>query len=181
MFDIGASWAVFQRKHINPAEHITQWQRLRRSERARLLRHLVGGGLEPRDVRRLMGRLDQGYKEGGTRAFGAKPLPVHPVSPFERFPFKPLESVLSSTRTWGAKAHLRKAADRVNEGAIVTLLSLSPTALYHQVSFNDDGVWVQRGGVFGKSDRASPLFRMTTRQRRAEKERARVASQRGFS
>jgi glycosyltransferase involved in cell wall biosynthesis len=180
LFDIGASWAVFQRKHIPQSEHASQWKRLRVSERKRLLRHLVGGGLEPRDVRRLMGRLDDGYVEGTTRACGQMRLPTHPVTAFELFPSRARGSTLMSTRPWHMRKDLAEAAERVKVGAIVTLLDLSPTALFHHVKFTRDGVWLQRGGLFGKSNRDAPLFRLTTHAHRTEKERARVARQRGL-
>lgn len=187
LFDIGASWAVFLRKHSVDAERTLQWKRLRAAERARLLRHLVVGGLEPRSVRQLMGRLDAGYEAGLARDIAPTQLPVHPSQPFRIFPFRPRKSTLIATRPIRFKADLEQAAERVKNGEIVTLLSLSPTAMYHHVSFDlpqngaeQSGVWVQRGGLFGKSDRDEPILRMTTRSRRVEKERSRVARQRGL-
>lgn len=180
LFDIGASWAVFQRKHIAQIEHAPQWTRLRNDERHRLLRHLVTGGLEPRDVRRLMRRLDEGYAAGTVRPFGKSHLPTHPVAAFEKFPFKPRNSVLVQARPWRLKEARTKAEEIARNGSIVTLFSFSLTAMYHQVGFTRSGIWLQRGGLFGKSKRSEPLFKMTTRARRVEKERGRVASQRGL-
>jgi hypothetical protein len=45
----------------------------------------------------------------------------------------------------------------------------------------DDGTWEQRGGLFGKSDRSDPWFRLTTRKRRLRREIARVAAARGLT
>ncbi|MGC1502603.1 MAG: glycosyltransferase family 2 protein [Sulfitobacter sp.] len=180
LFDIGASWAVFQRKHIPPSERGAQWKRLRIVERQRLLRHMVTGGLEPPSVLRLMRRLDLGFAEGLKRALTPAKLAAHPVSPFKTFPARARKSVLLSSRLLTFREDLQTAAERVKNGEIVTLMRLSYTAMYHQLSFNDAGVWVQRGGLFGKSDRTEPLCRMTTRSRRLEKEQRRVARQRGF-
>lgn len=180
LFDIGASWAVFQRKHVARHQRAAQWARLRTAERKRLVRHLVSGSLEPGDVRRLMERLDAGYAEGLGRHIDPVKLPVHPVSPFHPFPGRVRENMMIVTRPIRYRADREKAAQLVRGGAIVTLLNMSPTALFHHLRFEADGVWVQRGGLFGRSDRNAPLFRLTTRRRRAEKERRRVERQRGI-
>ncbi len=187
LFDIGASWAVFMRKHLVEGERPRQWSVLRKAERARLVRHMVDGGLDPLGVRRLMRRLDEGFRAGQEREIIPPQLPVHPAQPFRAFPGKPRRSVLLATRPARFRQDMARAAERARGGEIVTLLSLSPTALYHRVSFDlypdgdvPGGLWVQRGGLFGKSDRSGPVVAMTTRSRRVEKERVRVARQRGL-
>jgi GT2 family glycosyltransferase len=180
LFDIGASWAFFQRKHVVTSERAAQWTRLRAAERQRLLRHMVTGGLEPRSVRQLMRRLDLGFAEGLERNLTPAKLAAHPAAPFKSFPAPARKAVQMPSRPITFRKDLKAAADRVKNGEIVTLMSLSFTAMYHHLSLNEDGVWVQRGGLFGKSDRSEPLCRMTTRSRRLEKEQRRVARQRGF-
>ena len=180
LFDIGASWAVFQRKHVASSERGAQWARLRAAERLRLLRHMVTGGLEPHSVRKLMRRLDLGFAEGLGRDLTSVKLPAHPAAPFKAFPARVRKSVVLPSRPLTFRRDLRTAAQRVKNGEIVTLMCLSVTAMFHHLSLNDDGVWVQRGGLFGKSDRKKPFFHMTTRSRRLEKEQRRVARQRGF-
>lgn len=181
LFDIGASWAVFQRKHIPPGDHAAHWQRLRDEQRQRVLRHMVAGGLEPRDVRRLMRRLDAGYAEGQDRAPGQSQLPGHAASPFKPFPSTARPSTFLATRPLRAQVTRQEAAKRVKNGEIVTVLNLSLGSIFHKVSFEADGIWMQKGGLFGRSDRIQPLFRITSRSRRVQKERARVALQRGLS
>ena len=181
LFDIGASWAVFQRKHIPAADHANQWKRLRQDQRKRLLRHMVGGGLEPRDVRKLMKRLDQGYKQGQSRAFGTPKMAAHPAVPFTPFPSRSRKSVVVSTRPFRAQRDFRTAQKRVNNGEIVTLYNLSRSAMFHKSWFDVSGMWIQKGGIFGKSDRKMPFFRMTTRSRRLSYEQSRVTTQRGFN
>jgi hypothetical protein len=180
LFDIGASWAVFQRKHIPEAEHAPHWEARRHHERQRLLRHMVTGGLEPRDVRRLMKRLDQGYVAGQDRVLTAAKLASHPSAPFNAFPAQMRHSTIILSRPSHFSKDMENAADRVKKGEIVTVLSLSPSAIYHKVFFNEYGVWVLTGGMFGRSDRSAPLFRLTTRSRRGQKEARRVARQRGL-
>lgn len=181
LFDIGASWAVFQRKHIPKTEHTAQWQRLRSEQRQRLLLHMVSGNLEPRDVRRLLKGLDQGYKDGQSRSFGGLQLAAHPAAPFHPFPSARRESVLISTRPLRLRRDLAKAREKVKDGKIVTLLNLSRTSMFHRAWFDISGIWIQKGGIFGKSDRKMPLFRFTTRSRRLAFERSRVSTQRGLS
>ncbi|NNE53712.1 MAG: glycosyltransferase family 2 protein [Sulfitobacter sp.] len=181
LFDIGASWAVFQRKHVGEAQRVRQWNFLRGSERRRLLRHMVRGALEPRDLRRLMKRLDAGYAEGQERPNGQGALAQHPAAPFRPFPAQRRSAEMILSRPLRLAADREEAARRVKEGQIITLLSLSPTALYHRVEFTAAGVWEQRGGLFGRSDRTMPLFSLTTRTRRMKREKARIALQRGLT
>lgn len=180
LFDIGASWAVFQRKHIPQAERGDHWKDLRAHERQRVLRHMVTGGLEPRDVKRLMKRLDQGYAEGQVRNLGQMKLAAHSSAAFKCFPSRVRTSVMVPSRPLRFKQDLETAVTRVKNDEIVTIISLSMSAMFHQLSFHESGVWVQRGGIFGKSDRSGPMFRLTSRSRRFEGEKSRVARSRGL-
>ena len=180
LFEIGASWGVFQRKHIPKDDHAAHWSVQHASERRRLLGHMVTGRLEPRDVRRLMKQLRAGYVEGQTRSFGGAALarhavlPFRPVAPHRR---KPRYRVVRGLR---GTAELDAAASSVAKGGTIeTVLILSRTALFHHVSFTPQGVWVQRGGLFGRADRNERIFRMTSLSRRHVLEQARIALVRG--
>lgn len=180
LYEIGASWAVFQRKHIVKIDHAGHWQKIIGSERRRLLSHMVAGRLEPRDVRRIMKRLVAGYAEGRTRALGGAVVPRHAVEPFQPVLHTLRKSEFTALTGWRGTSAIFAAAKRVSEGSIETVLVMSRTTLFHQVTFNEQGVWVQRGGMFGRSDRRGPLFVMTTLKRRAARERARIAAVRGL-
>ncbi|KEJ90704.1 glycosyltransferase family 2 protein [Sulfitobacter donghicola] len=180
LYEIGASWGVFQRKHIPKDERADHWRLQYRSERHRLLTHMVAGRLEPRDVRRLMKRLSKGYKEGQERSFGGAAMAKHAVLPFRPVKNAARAARFSAVRGLRGKTLLKEAATRVAAGNIETVLILSRTALFHKTFFNEDGVWVQRGGIFGRSDRAAPLFRLTSFQRKLVKEKERVALVRGL-
>lgn len=180
LYEIGASWAVFQRKYIPKLERSAHWRVQFSAERRRLLGHMVAGRLEPRDVRRLMKRLAAGYAEGQQRSFGAAQLPRHAVQPFRPVPFRRREANFTPVKGLRGTAAIEAAALRVSSGAIETILVLSRTALYHSVQFTRDGVWVQRGGIFGRANREEPLFRVTTFQRRSDRERARISGARGL-
>jgi GT2 family glycosyltransferase len=180
LYEIGASWAVFQRKHIPQVDRKVHWLAQVAAERRRVMQHMVAGGLEPRDVRFLMKRLAAGYAEGLDRGLGGARLPKYPVQPFR--PAVCVRRVARFTALRGVRGTraLRDAAVRVTAGSIETVLVMSHTALFHRVFFDAQGVWVQQGGVFGRSDRDQPLFRLSSFNRRSLRERARVALVRGL-
>jgi len=61
LFQIGASMAYFSSKFGGSQKALEDFRRL---ERKRLIRHVVAGGLEPRDVERLLRQLDDGFATG---------------------------------------------------------------------------------------------------------------------
>lgn len=181
LFAIGASWAVFHRKHLPVSERDAHWEDLRAAQRRRLLRHMVSGGLEPRDVDRLMQRLDSGYAEGRDRPYGTGALTTVPKTPFKRFPARARASVTIQSRPLRLKRDLAQAARKAEAGYIATVFCLSATALFHRVAFRPaEAIWLQTGGIWGKSDRKTPLFQWVRRSTRLSRERMRVARQRGL-
>jgi GT2 family glycosyltransferase len=181
LFEIGASWAVFQRKFIAHDQHSSHWKRQQDSERHRALSHMVSGGLEPRNVRYLMRRLRDGYRDGHSRELGKGALVSHAADAFKAYPFKTRNSTLETVGIRGSIAAQEHAKSRVKSKEILTLLILSPTALYHHVTFHKDGYWVQRGGTFGKSDRTDKPFKLITKAARTRKEVTRIRTVRGLS
>ncbi len=180
LFDIGASWAVFQRKHVAQVDRVPQWRTLRAEQRQRLLKLLQTGQLEPRNIRFLMKRLDQGYIAGQARKAAATNLPKHAAAPFHRFPSIPRRAEMIVSRLIRAAEDRKRALEHVASGHIVTFFVLSPTMMFHHLEFQDDGMWLQKGGLFGKVNRTDPLFTILTRRKKEQLEKMRVASQRGF-
>lgn len=180
LFEIGASWAVFQHKHIPKPDRSAHWADQCTAERLRLLHHMVAGRLEPRDVRRLMKGLMAGYAEGQKRLFGTPQLPRHALKPFAPVKYRPRIAGFLAVKGLRGTTAIDQAAARVAAGGIETVLVLSRTSLFHSVQFNPQGVWVQRGGLFGRANRDEPLFQLTTFKRRIAQERARVAPVRGL-
>ena len=180
LFEIGASCAVFQRKHIPMDARAMHWDAQVTSERKWLLEHMVAGRLEPHYVRRLMKGLKVGYAEGQNRIFGGTKLVRHAVLPFR--PATAPTRAANFTAVSGLRGPLAidAAAKSVAEGSTETVMVLSITALFHRVYFDQKGVWVQRGGLFGRAKRDEPLFRLTTKARRSARERARVSQVRGM-
>ncbi len=180
--EIGASWGVFLTSHCPPDQVAPAWARVQTDERARLLRHMVTGALEPRDVGRLMSELISGYKDGLKR-ISAVPVPLpttgHPFLPYPGS-FKAPNKVFSG-RIWALGRLRRKARLAVQTGHRASLFSFSHTALYHRVRFSSDGVWEQTGGLFGRSVRDQKAFRLWTFRRRVDFETERVAKVRSIT
>jgi GT2 family glycosyltransferase len=176
---IGASLAVFLRKHgTDPA---TRRDAERAAQRRRLLAHMVAGRIEPRDLRRLLAGFDAGWDEGLTREAIAAPEMGPAAAAF--LPFAGVRGarrhVVLSARPWQAKGVRARADAIAATGDDVTLVVLSPSALYHWVSFQPGGWWLQSGGLFGRSLRSDPLVRPWRFRDRVRRESDRVASVRG--
>lgn len=178
--ELGASLAVFLGKHCPKFRHGTVFADVKKRQRKRLLLHMMAGTLEPRDVRRLLSGLRKGYESGQKRAADTqKPIP-HAADGFRGFPgTSSAAPVVVSGGLWRRRSIMRQAQLARRQGSTATALIFSRTAIFHRVRFID-GIWVQRGGLFGRSSRKDPIFRLTTFGRRVRRERARVAAQRGL-
>ncbi|MCV6587138.1 MAG: glycosyltransferase [Marinibacterium sp.] len=173
LFEIGASWAVFLSTHCDPVSQAQVWAGVRAAERRRALRHMVSGGLEPRDVRHLMRRLDDGYAEGVCRV---RPVPPAFDRPgFQRFPSRQLPDALHAGSCF-ARSRLDRAAARSRaQGQVTTVLCFSPTALYHHITFTEGGIWLHRGGLLGKVSRDDRVLQMKGARAQVEAHRNRLA------
>lgn len=179
---IGASTAVYLRKHTAPDDRATAWHRFRAAQRTRLLRLMQRGPLAPDDIRHLMRGLDRGFADGQQREAGQiVPLP-RAAEGLRPFPARPGAKHLVLSGRWHQSHSLRaQARADAAAGRIVTLILLSPTTLYHRVRFHPDGYWEQTGGQFGRSDRSAAFFRPFTLHRRVLSETRRVRGLRSLS
>lgn len=174
--EVGASTLVFLRKHAMPDQLEAATHRLYSTQKKRLIGQMVDGMLSPDEIAPLMGTLQSGVEQGRHRAFGRH-------VPFTDSPpgFLPFEtgmtgqSTVLAGRPWNAKRLSRAALHSVEKRDVTTVLRLSPTALSHRVSFNPSGFWEQRGGLFGRSERAQPWFQWATFSARLHKEQARLS------
>ena len=126
-----------------------------------------------------MARLEEGHSEGLLRAIGTARLPRRAASPFLRFVSSTKPHLWITTRPAQRKRDEARARKLVRQGHVVTLLSLSPSALYHRVAFTEEGVWQQTGGLLGRSERDQPLVSFHRRKVRSRTERERVTFTRG--
>jgi GT2 family glycosyltransferase len=181
LYDNGRSLAIFLRRHIGPDGMAPALAAHREGERRRVLRYMVTGHCEPRDVRTLLSRFDHGARDG-TRDDVPAPPGIRPGGgpSIFREDDVPRTRVLAG-RAW-SRAGLRRAArDAADRGEVVSLFRFGPTSLYHHVRFDPAGYWEQTGGLFGRADRSEPLVRLRSFRRRLAEEVHRVAKVRGIS
>ena len=172
LFEIGASVAIFLRKHTPPPWHAAALTTARGEARRGLLRHLVAGGLEPRDIAALMESFEDGLRAGRTRETALTPA-VGPAPPFLPFPGAPGQPHrLLAGRPWQARC-LRRAAARLAAEGPVTLFLFDHTARAHRLRYRDTGVWEQSGGLWGRAvrDRPAPWVRSFAARVEAETHR----------
>lgn len=175
LYQIGASWTIFLDKHCPLNLRDRALARVRRVERARAVRHMVAGAIEPRDVTRLMRTFENGLEKGHARGHRLMPPLPEPGAPFRAFPVDMHgPSVVVAGRIWKRRRLARQARAERQSGRIVTLFVLSPTMIRHKVGFGDDGIWTQTGGIFGKSDRRDPAIRIWRFRRRVNREIERI-------
>lgn len=176
---IGASTAIFLRRHAPPACHAARLDALRAEQRARLITQMVAGQIEPRDIAGLLATLEAGIAEGL-----AEPLPpLGALGPPEQafLPFASLSTRgprVIRGRLWRWRALRAQAAAAAQAGHVVTLYMLSRTLLAHRIRYRLPGVWEHRGGLWGRSDRSQPRLRLRSFHARIAEEHARVADRR---
>ena len=180
--EIGASLAVFLRRHCPEAERGAAWLTFRASQRRRLLEYMRLGPLGPDDVVRLLAGLDRGYRDGEARPLSS-PEPIGPAkTPFLPVPGRPgaPRDVLVG-RLWRRRKMRAEAARLAGLGHVVSVFRFSHTALYHQMSFRPEGYWEQTGGLWGRSIRSGRIIRPCLFKSRVHAEVERVAEIRGSS
>lgn len=179
LFEIGASKAVFLKKHAGSADLDSHLDAFRNQQRKRLLGFLHYGMIEPRDISRLLKTLDAGFLDGRDRPAGQ-----HEIVP-SQVAFLPFQSgvkdasVMLSGRTWQRRGLLRQASGQHALGKTVSVFLFGPSFRRHHVRFDPPGIWIQSGGLWGKSDRAAGLWfgsfkrRVTLEWRRSARQRTR--------
>lgn len=172
---IGASLAVFLRKHAPEECRADAIAAVRNEQKTRALHHMVQGGLEPRDVQLLMQSFESGLEEGMQRSLER----LEPLGA-SRSAFKPMPSRISGHAALVGSHRLaeplrEKARQIVRSGRRVSLFLYSKTARPHRVRFSSDGFWEQSGGQFGRSVRVGRRFIPANRAKRHKLELKRLA------
>ncbi|PLS22756.1 glycosyltransferase family 2 protein [Neptunicoccus cionae] len=168
LYEIGASKRRFLDKHCIKDAVLPAKQRFFADQKQRLLRLMVEGRLEPRDVPVLMDTLQNGLNE--TRQ-GTDSPPVRA----DRV-FKPLKSrenppgVALAGGLFATSALFARAQDLAKSDAPVIVFRLARNSLFHRRYFDVRGFWVQTGGIFGKSSREDSVFRWWTLSKRTRRE-----------
>jgi len=182
LFDVGCSMVVFLRKHAEKVDHEPTLSACRQEQRARLLRDLVAGTCEPRDVDRVLQTLEAGIAEGRDVVLTPPAKLVTNAPAF--LPFRSNFTEKTSTVLTGRAFRKSRLCDSARKlaksGQRVSVFCLSPTALYHRVSFEDPGFWLQTGGIFGRSIRETAICRWISLKSRIKLEASRVQPLRKF-
>ena len=175
LFEIGASTAAFHKKHLKETKWAQARTELVTAQRRRLLSMMVTGRLEPRDVNRLEATLLDGYHSGLERAVGVHQTIGPADQGFLQVPVNagPTHEVLYGPRRRAASLR-QSARANVRTGTVTTVMLFETTSRFHKVRFRSDGYWEHSGGLYGKAVRTEPLFRVFSRQRRAEIETRRI-------
>lgn len=181
LYDEGFSKALFLAKHAPTADPETVFSKFHTMQKKRLIGYMTIGWLAPMDIPMLLGELRSGF-DAGLNAVTIPSAPLgRPTIQFLKFPFQSAnkgQGILCSPMGF---AKCAKNAEKVAEtGAEVTVFCLSLSALFHRRSFDERGFWVQKGGVWGKSDRNDAIFRLYSRVRRAKREMKKLVILRHF-
>ncbi len=170
--DIGRSTAAFLARYAPSQRYDEALAAHRVDQRNRLLRHMVMGRLVPGDVKRLMAGFDEGAAEGrNLRSFVGWTSTPHPATFRPLFEGRPISSHRTVGRwVWRRRRLWSEAVDAVESGHVVHAFRMTPTGLFHRRRYVEPGVWLQTGGLFGRSDRKGPLYRLTTFRRRVARE-----------
>jgi GT2 family glycosyltransferase len=178
--DIAASQQVFLRKHCPKNQQADAWQGFLNAQTDRLNRLVYRRKLTSKGRADLWATLLDGQGIGANTPVGQYAQLTDIKSIFTPYPGRPnAERVILSGRPWRAASLRKQARSLVRQGKIVSLYLFSPTSLYHHVTFTNEGYWLQTGGLFGKSRRSDPVFRLVLFPHRVQKEAQRVHRARG--
>ncbi|WP_146590491.1 glycosyltransferase family 2 protein [Puniceibacterium confluentis] len=169
--EIGASQMLFLRKHCPEADRQDAWDHFRAQQRLRLLRLMQTGPLAADDVAHLLRGLERGRRDGLARSPDSlQPLPRAARGFLARPAATGEAPLILGGWVWQRRRLRQQALSARTAGRGVTLILLSPTALYHRVRFRAEGWWEQTGGVYGRSLRSQPLLRIQRLRSRLREE-----------
>ncbi|MTH76629.1 glycosyltransferase family 2 protein [Paracoccus aestuariivivens] len=163
---IGRSSAIFAARYGGAVDG------LRQSQRARLLRHMIAGRIDPLSVGPILRTLDEGIAEGATIN---APLPKFQdieMGDFLPMPVGAGERVYLSGWYWQRHKLQKKALAQTKNGRLVTIIILTPTFLPHRKHLHPDGWWEQHGGVWGASQPGDSALMLMGARTRFLRERA---------
>ncbi|MDT0681561.1 glycosyltransferase family A protein [Roseicyclus sp. F158] len=177
---VGASVAAFLARHCEPKEREGALAAHRALQESRLRAHAAARRLRRRDIAALLETFDRGAAEPAqSPAPNLRASRMDAPPPFTPLPPPPLTHTVLAGRTWQIRALMAKAKAAAKAGGTVSLYVFSPTGRPHSVRFVRPGIWLQRGGLFGRSDRDTPRLRLVSFPERLSAEVARTEAVRG--
>jgi len=177
LFEVGASTATVLRRHgVTEIERASVLAWLEDDRRRQLLEMMVDGRIEPGDVGRLLATLAEGWRAGSVRRLPPPArIAAEPEAPFRRFLAGAREGRVIAGMSWRASRVRSAAQAEVDAGRIATAFLMSPTPVAHRMEFRPEGYWLQRGGLFGRSDRSGPPIQPWRFGPRVRQETRRIA------
>lgn len=172
LFQIGASKAYFCKAHMD-GSHEPALRDFTNEQLIRLTDMVDQRRLRRRDLVSLMDSLGNGFSEGLEREPLSNRLTPE-ISDFLRFDVSGKHHVVLCARPNDKKWLTTTIRELVSDGQCVSVIRMSPSPRYFQVRFQD-GYWLHKGGLFGKSERSQSLINYYTYKQRFSAEIARIA------
>ena len=170
---VGRSTAIFCARHGGDPARASE--RLR----ARLLRLMVAGRLDPLRVTPLMRTFAAGAASAPPGVCWPEPLPDSPAASLLTLPGTGPRAHVVLCGWHRQRRRLRAEAARAARGGrLVTLILLSPSILPHRARFDPAGFWEQAGGLWGPSLPGDPAVRGWRCRDRAAREARRLSHMR---
>ena len=170
--EIGASKAYFCVKHSD-ASVDASLRSFTEEQLSRLTAMVDDRRLQRREVDPLMETLAAGFTEGLKRQAGPL-LQAREPTPFLKFETDQSEHIVICATPRDAKQACSAAHDLTKAGKCVSVIQLLNSPRYFQVRYQN-GYWLHKGGVFGRSGRNQPLIRFYSYKNRFEAEVERLA------
>ena len=175
LFDIGRSLTIFLRKSgVSDDEISVRLKSERSSQLQRIKVHLQSRRIKKEAMRKVLATFENGIKSGMNEK-------LNKLSPLadDKVPWCPYPTIEKAKRSdiiarwYNAQRKFEEARNFRKKGHIVSIYYFSLTMFYHRVTFTNDGIWVQKGGLFGRSLRTDRLFRWWTKSSRMMRENER--------
>ena len=181
LFEIGASMAVFHRKHTPKPKRDAARVAFLKERHNWLLQHMQKGTLGPDDVRRLFSELADGYDFGWELKNDPDTLQCIEFASKIKIRSHRYHGVSLVARPRTRRSITSKAVELAQRGKTVTVFDLDTTSRFHRVTFTNQGIWWHNGGIFGRENRDEPWIQLCTRNERITRTTERLAEIRPLS
>lgn len=181
LLEIGASKAYFCKRFGDADRVPEELDGFRGDQWNRLIRAMELGLLAPSRVGVLMDSLEEGFVTGARRNTTIQTLGKPEREPENYTVTEDVpEDMLIATTIQTRRTAYRRARELAQNDQPVTLFDFSYTARMMTVRFSEDGYWLHKGGIFGRTERTGHVFLLSNFTLRKKKEMIRVAAQRKF-
>lgn len=176
LHQIAASIAVFLRRHAPDALELETIPAIE-AQRRRVAQLRADRRISTAEADALVQSLASGWDDGMSRPL-LPLLPLgDPVTGFQPLGGTgPRPGQVIAGRIWQKQRLLQQAAEARARGEIVTVFCLAPSPRAHRMAFTAAGIWLQTGGVLGRSTRQGPRLRLARFSTRIREETERIAS-----